>query len=61
MKWVVVRLTDILGGRMDPPLSILFNDMRVSVITRDRDVDHVVEKKNRNYVVVEFNTSLILI
>ena len=46
---------------MDPPLSILFADMRVPVISRDRDVDHVMEKKNRNYVVVAFNTSLILV
>ena len=32
---------------VDPPLSILFADMRVPMITRDCDVDHVVEKKNR--------------
>ena len=32
---------------VDPPLSILFVDMRVPMITRDCDVDYVVEKKNR--------------
>ena len=32
---------------MDPPLSILFADMKIPMITHDRDVGHVVEKKKR--------------
>ena len=32
---------------MDPPLSILFADIKIPMITYDRGVDHVVEKKNR--------------
>ena len=32
---------------VNPPLFILFADMRVPVITHDRDVNGVVEKKNR--------------